>query len=72
MAETARIFGGEYIPAGARRYANGDVVTPVGTSTSPVNVNVLVSPKGGINLLDYVDIRVEQKQSELDESIRGV
>ncbi|MEJ6554025.1 phage tail tape measure protein [Microbacterium esteraromaticum] len=69
MAETARIFGGEYIPAGARRFANGDVVTG---STAPVNVNVVVSPKGGINLLDYVDIRVEQKQSELDDSIRGV
>lgn len=27
MAETARIFGGEYIPAGARRFANGDLAT---------------------------------------------
>lgn len=60
MSETARILGGTYIPAGAQSYASG---APVGSGgTTPIRV--VLAPKGGIDLLRYIDARVEQNNDE--------
>lgn len=70
MAETARILGGTYIPAGARQYASGAVV-PAAVS-APGEVRVVLQSKGGIDLLQYIDVRIEQKQSKLSNTTGGI
>ncbi|WP_136045329.1 phage tail tape measure protein [Microbacterium sp. K41] len=67
MHETARILGGEYVPAGARRSANGAI-----TATVPVpRVEVILSPKGDIDLLKYIDVQVRQAQQHATDTMRG-
>lgn len=70
MVETARILGGTYIPAGARQYAAGAVV-PAAVS-EPGEVRVVLQSKGGIDLLQYIDVRIEQKQSKLSNTTGGI
>ncbi|QNA93265.1 MULTISPECIES: phage tail tape measure protein [unclassified Microbacterium] len=64
MHETARILGGTYIPAGARGYAAGAVV-----STAPAPVQVILSPKGGIDILKYIDVQVQQAGQNADQRV---
>lgn len=68
MAETARILGGTYIPAGARQYADGAVVSEAPASGP---INVILSSQGGIDLLQYVDVRVEQGEARLTDTLRS-
>lgn len=44
---------------GVYGFANGGITGP-GQGSAPSAVRVVVQPKGGINLLDYIDVRVEQ------------
>lgn len=60
MAETARRLGGTYIPAGAQSFASGALV---GVPSAP-SIRVVLSPKGGIDLLRYIDARIEQDNDE--------
>jgi TP901 family phage tail tape measure protein len=69
MHETARILGGTYIPAGAQRFADGAVVSEA-AAASPT-VNVILSTKGGIDLLEYIDVKVEQGSGKLTSALRG-
>jgi|GEM_PF-1078902 len=62
MAETAAIFGGTYIPARAQRFADGGVVGGGGIP----EVRVIVQPKGGIDLLQYIDVKVERIGNRLN------
>lgn len=72
MVETARIFGGTYIPAGARQFADGSPVVGQ-TSGSPgvPEVRVIVQSKGGIDLLRYIDVKVEQGTQQVSDAVRG-
>lgn len=65
MAQTAGILGGTYIPSGVRSFADGAVVGSV------PEVRVIVQPKGGIDILKYIDIRVEQGQDDMTNALRG-
>ncbi|MDR6867686.1 TP901 family phage tail tape measure protein [Microbacterium resistens] len=64
MVQTAEIFGGTYIPAGATGYADGSPV-----SAAPA-VGVTVQSKGGIDLLQYIDVQVHQGQEATAKIIR--
>ena len=72
MVETARILGGTYIPAGARQFADGSPVVGQ-TSGSPgvPEVRVIVQSKGGIDLLRYIDVKVEQGTQQVSDAVRG-
>lgn len=68
MAETASIFGGVYIPAGAVGYANG---SPVPGSAPAGSTRVVIGTRGGIDLLDYIDVRVEEPTRKIISALRG-
>lgn len=38
---------------------------------APTEVHVIVQPKGGIDLLEYIDVRVEQSDTRLKSALRG-
>jgi TP901 family phage tail tape measure protein len=68
MTETARILGGQYIPAGARSFADGGTI---GASSAPADIRVILQSKGGIDLLQYIDVKVEQGATKLADSAWG-
>lgn len=68
MMQTADIFGGTYIPAGARQFADGAVVADSGGDGG---IRVVLQSKGGIDLLQYIEARVEQGSSNLNNALRG-
>jgi TP901 family phage tail tape measure protein len=62
--------------SGVRRYAEGGAVeyapsAPVVMGTSPGDVNVVVSSKGGVDLLKYVDVRVERADKASSQTLRA-
>lgn len=61
LAETAEIFGGTYVPAGSRAMADGAVIA--GATSAPV-FNVVLSAKGGVDLLEYIDVQIEAAHRE--------
>ncbi|MEI3845316.1 MULTISPECIES: phage tail tape measure protein [unclassified Microbacterium] len=60
--------GGVWQPAGSRAAAAPAAVSASGGSP---NFNVVVSSKGGIDLLQYVDVRIEQANDGLGSTLRG-
>lgn len=69
MAETARILGGTYIPAGGRSFADGATVA---APAAAAPITIVLSSKGGIDLLKYIDAKVEQPTAALGSALRGV
>lgn len=68
MHETARILGGTYIPAGGRSFADG---ATVGSASPSAPVQVILSSKGGIDLLKYIDVQVRQSEQSSTDTMRG-
>lgn len=70
MAETARILGGTYIPAGARSFADGATMAapaaPGGTTV------VEVREKGRIGLLDFIEVTAKAPTDELGFEVGGL
>jgi TP901 family phage tail tape measure protein len=59
-----------------RRYAEGGAVeyaptAPVVMGMSPGDMNVVVSSKGGVDLLKYVDVRVERADRQSSQTLRA-
>lgn len=52
-------------------FGQGGVGSSSGAPAEPAQINVNVRSKGGLNLLDYVDVRVEQVSSGLNDALRG-
>ncbi|MDR6867534.1 TP901 family phage tail tape measure protein [Microbacterium resistens] len=67
MAETASVLGGTYIPAGATPYASGGFGAD---GLAAPAVGVTVQSKGGIDLLQYIDVQVHQGQEATAKIIR--
>lgn len=59
--------GGVWQPAGSR----AAVAPAAPASGGSPNFNVVVSSKGGIDLLQYVDVRIEQANDGLGSTLRG-
>lgn len=66
LAETAGIFGGTYIPAGARAMADGAVV---GAPAAQGPVRVILEAKG--DLFDLIDVRIENDNDKRNREQRG-
>jgi len=69
MAETAAILGGTYIPSGASHHAAGSV--SAGTPAAARLPRLEVVNRTGVNILDYIDIRVEGSRQSDDDYLGG-
>lgn len=67
MAETARILGGTYIPAGAQRFAEGAAVAPAAAASGPVEVIVRASGE----LMRFIEVAVQQPTQQLGFEVGG-
>lgn len=67
MAETARILGGTYIPAGAQRFADGATVAPAAAASGRVEVIVRASGE----LMRFIEVAVQQPTQQLGFEVGG-
>ncbi|GGD33064.1 hypothetical protein GCM10010915_11810 [Microbacterium faecale] len=70
MAQTAQILGGTYIPSGASQHAAGSV-SPASSGRAGALRLELVN-RTGMNILDYVDIRIADSKQGDDDYLGGL
>lgn len=71
LAETASRFGYQLVPTGAAAYADGGTTPGTVAAVGSPNVRVVLQPKGGIDLLKYIDVRVESSEASINDALRG-
>ncbi|MEQ6899286.1 phage tail tape measure protein [Microbacterium sp. KR10-403] len=67
LAETANRMGFDIVPAGSRSFADGGIHDAPAVAPQ---VRVVVSSKGGIDLLKYIDVQVEQSKAATNFALR--
>jgi hypothetical protein len=62
---------GIWVQTGRMLGAFGQAAGSGQSAQAPVEMRVVVEPKGGIDILQYVDVRIEQSQAEAVSALRG-